>query len=88
MNTVNFNLSDYTQHILKVAEANGCSISRAFGLFIANLATMHEHYKGAPGLNYAELGQKWNALSSTEKISQKDETRNRLAKYMKQEGKV
>ena len=79
MEKVKFNLTDYTMDIQKIADANKCSNEEAMGLFIANLATMKEHYKGAPHLNYHALGQLWNNLPGDERNTQKSETRNRLS---------
>lgn len=76
-----FNLSDYTHDILKIAEENKVTNEVAFQCFLANLSTMHEHYKGAPHLNYNQLGQQWNKLLSKEKVAQKTEAKARLAKY-------
>ena len=78
-----FNLSDYTQSVLQIAEANKCDVDTAFQYFLANLTTMKEHYKGTPSLNYHELGQQWNKLLNREKIEQKTAARARLARYHK-----
>ena len=80
MQTVHFNLVDYTMDIQRMANEHKCSPEKAMGMFIANLAVMKEHYKGAPHLNYHELGQLWNALKGDERNNQKNETRNRLSK--------
>ena len=76
-----FNLSEYTQAVLQIAKANNYTVEVAFQCFLANLSTMKEHYKGAPGLNYHELGQKWNKLLSKEKVAQKEEMLTRLSRY-------
>ena len=76
-----FNLSDYTHHVLKIAEANDVTNEVAFQCFLANLSTMKEHYKGAPELNYHQLGQQWNKLLSKDRIAQKADAKARLAKY-------
>lgn len=78
MEKVQFNLVDYTMDIQKIAEANKCSKEEALGKFIANLATMKEHYKGASHLNFHALGQLWNSLPGEERNTQKSEVRNRL----------
>lgn len=56
-----FNLGNYLPEI------------RAVGLdkFIVNLAVMKEQNPGAPKLNFHELGQEWNKLSSAERLEQK-----------------
>ena len=56
-----FNLSNYLSEI------------RVVGLdkFIVNLAVMKEQNPGAPMLNFHELGQEWNKLSSGERIAQR-----------------
>lgn len=87
MKKVQFNLVDYTMDIQKVADANKCSNEEAVGLFIANLATMKEHYKGASHLNYHALGQLWNSITGEERTAQKTETYNRL-KRVKRGGSV
>ena len=76
-----FNLSDHVQAVLNIAQCNEVTVAVAFQYFIANLATMKEHYKGADGLNYHALGQQWNKLLSPEKLAQKAEMASRLAKY-------
>lgn len=78
MSKVQFNLVDHTMDIQKIAEENKCSNEDAMGMLVANLAVMKEHYKGASHLNYHALGQLWNALTSDERNTQKNETRNRL----------
>ena len=81
MSANKFQLSTYTPQILQIAEANDMTPEVAFQCFIANLTTMREHYKGAPDLNYHELGQQWNRLLSQEKVDQKAETLARLSKH-------
>ena len=56
-----FNLEDYLSEI------------RAVGLdkFIVNLSVMKEQYPGAPKLNFHQLGQEWNKLTSGERIAQR-----------------
>lgn len=83
MQKSNFNLNDYTQHILLISKANKVSVEQAMQYFLANLATMKEHYKGASELNYHELGQRWNKLLNKEKVAQKAELKARLARYNK-----
>ena len=58
-----FNLQDYVPQIVSVAETNKVGAAEAVGLFIANLNTMNDHYKGASELNYRVLGQQWNKLN-------------------------
>ena len=83
-----FSLSDYTNHILKVAAANDSMTAEvALQCFIANLTTMKEHYKGCPDLNYHALGQQWNKLLSKDKVQQKAETLARLKKYPRPGGR-
>lgn len=76
-----FQLSTYTPHIMRIAEAGKHTPEIALQCFIANLTTMKEHYKGASELNYHEIGQQWNKLLSKEKVAQKADTLARLAKY-------
>lgn len=83
-----FNLVNYTNNILKIAAANNLAVEVALQRFIENLATMKEHYKGCPELNYHELGQQWNKLLSREKVAQKAETLARLQKYPRNGGRV
>ena len=83
-----FNLSNYTHDILKMSTANNCKTPEvALQCFVANLATMKEHYEGCPDLNFHELGQHWNRLTSKERNSQKAETLARLSKYPRSGGK-
>ena len=88
MTSSKFQLSTYTPHILGIAEENQCTPEVALQCFIANLATMKEHYKGARGLNYHEVGQQWNKLLSKEKVAQKAETLARLQKYPRNGGRT
>lgn len=74
-----FDLANYTRYILDIASANRCSAADALRLFLKNLATMKEHYVGAPDLNYHKLGQQWNALLSTEKVAQRQAMERKLA---------
>ena len=80
MPQVKFNLSDHTHDIRKIADANNCSPEEGLRLFIANLAVMREHYKGASNLNYHALGQLWNGLSGSERNTQRAEAKARLVK--------
>lgn len=81
METPKFNLSDYTQSILQIAQQQGISPEAALQCFVANLAVMRECYKGAPTLNYHTLGQQWNRLTSADRNAQKAETKVRLSRY-------
>ena len=81
MSEPKFNLSDYTHHVLKMAETNRVDNETALQQFITNLTTMKEHHKGASELNFHSLGQQWNKLLSKEKVAQKLEARMRLSKY-------
>ena len=75
-----FQLTDHIRDIQDIAAANKCTMDVALQLFVANLATMKEHYKGASSVNYAQVGQKWNALNSQERNDQKAAARTRLAR--------
>lgn len=57
-----FELTDYTNQIATMANAYGVGAVDAVDNFIVNLSTLSDHFKGAPELNFRELGQKWNAL--------------------------
>ena len=81
MKTNEFNICDYTESVLKIAEANNLSTADALDRFLANLAVLREHYKGDPKINYHQLGQKWNALSSEKRNAQISEMRTRLSRY-------
>lgn len=81
MSVEKFQLSAYTPHIVRIAEAQKVTIEVALQCFIANLSTMKEHFKGASELNYHELGQQWNKLLNKDKVEQKAETLARLARY-------
>ena len=65
-----FNLENYLLEI------------RAVGLdkFIVNLAVMKEQNPGAPKLNFHELGQAWNKLSSDERIAQREKVARVLSR--------
>ena len=80
LKTNTFHLTDHIRDVQEIATANKCTTDVALQLFVANLATMKEHYKGASSINYAQLGQKWNALTSNERNEQKAAARARLAR--------
>ena len=65
-----FNLEDYLSEI------------RAVGLdkFIVNLAVMKEQNPGASKLNFHELGQAWNKLTSDERIAQREKVARILSR--------
>ena len=75
-----FQLSNYMQEIKSIASTNGCTSEVALNYFLVNLTTMHEHYQGASELNYHQLGQDWNRLTSREKVAQKKDALSTLAK--------
>lgn len=83
MADIPFQLSDYTAHIKKIADAGNLSVETATQRFIANLTTMKEHYPGASELNYHQLGQQWNKLRSPEKVAQKADVLARMQRYAK-----
>lgn len=83
MENTKFQLVDYTHDVLKIADANRCTVEQALQYFVMNLATMREYYEGAPYLNYHELGHKWNCLLSDEKVAQQNEAQSRLTRYSK-----
>ena len=66
-----FNLTDYIPQIKEVASANGVSVEDAMEMFVVNLITMKNHYKGCEQLNFHVLGQQWNSLTSDTKVQQK-----------------
>ena len=80
MKNNNFNLSDYTASIQNIAKEHECSVEQALGMFIANLATMKEHYAGSKDVDFRKVGQLWNSLSSSERIVQKKDTLMRLSR--------
>lgn len=58
-----FNLKDYVNEIAAVAAENKCGAADAVEHFVVNLNSMSDHYRGAPALNFRELGQQWNRLN-------------------------
>lgn len=80
MSIEKFDLVNYTRNILDIASSNSCSEETALMLFIQNLSTMCEHHKGAVGVDYRKLGQRWNSLTSNEKVAQKREVLSRLTR--------
>ena len=83
MADISFQLSDYTAHIKKIADACHLSVEAATQCFITNLTCMQEHYPGASELNYHQLGQQWNKLRSPEKVAQKADVLARMQRYAK-----
>ena len=77
---MSFQIQDYTQEIKSIASANGCTVEVALNYFLTNLTVMHEHYAGASELNYHQLGQDWNKLTSREKVAQKRDALSALTK--------
>lgn len=65
-----FELSDYLQEIKAIADTNKVDYAQGAYYFRTNLIVMKEFYKGAPNINYHELGQQWNSLLSSEKVQQ------------------
>ena len=66
-----FNLELYVSDIVKMAEKHECDASSAVDKFITNLTTMSDYNSGAENLNFRALGQKWNALTSKTRNSQR-----------------
>lgn len=66
-----FELQNYIKEIHDIGVENKVSDSDALGMFIINLNAMRSFYKGAPELNFRELGQKWGALPFEKKNSQR-----------------
>lgn len=58
-----FTLKDYIPEIVSIASANEVGASDAIEMFVVNLNTFGNHYKGAENLNMRELGQAWSKLS-------------------------
>lgn len=58
-----FDLKNYVNEIVAIAEKNGVGAADAVEFFVVNLNTMNNHYKGADSLNIRELGQAWNKLN-------------------------
>lgn len=73
-----FSLINYVRDIQNIARENNCSNEQAMQYFLANLAIMNDRYKGASHLNFRQLGQLWNGLSSDERVAQKADIRVRL----------
>ena len=73
-----FKLSDYVRDIQNMARENSCSNEKAMQLFLANLATMSDRFKGASNLNFRQLGQLWNGLPNDERVKQKADVSARL----------
>ena len=79
----NFRLYDYLKEIKGIAEANNCGAAQAVDLFVVNLTTMSDHHKGAPNLNFRELGQAWNRLGYRERNKQKEAATVAVAKEIR-----
>lgn len=58
-----FDLKNYVNEIVAIAEKNSVGAADAVEFFIVNLNAMNNHYKGADNLNIRELGQAWNKLN-------------------------
>lgn len=68
-----FNLLDYVDTVRNLAKEqdNMVSLEQAIGMFIVNLNTFSDYYKGTENLNIRTLGQAWGRLSSEEKNTQR-----------------
>lgn len=75
-----FDLRDYVNQIVAIAEANKCGAADAVEYFVVNLNSMTDHYKGAEGLNIRELGQQWNRLNYKVRNKQRVDTVSLVAK--------
>lgn len=78
-----FRLQDYLKEIKGIAEANNCGAAQAVDLFVVNLTTMSDHHKGAPNLNFRELGQAWNRLGYRDRNKQKELATMAVAKEIR-----
>ena len=75
-----FNLEEYIPRIKEMATANNCTVEDALEMFVVNLITMKNHYKGCADLNFHVLGQQWNSLTSDNKVLQKSVVEKALTK--------
>lgn len=66
-----FSLTDHLEDIKGMAKSSGTTMARTVEDFVVNLTVMHGHYPGASQLNFHQLGQQWNKLTSREKVAQK-----------------
>lgn len=75
-----FNLSDYVSEIRAIADHNGCTVTAAVDRMIVNLNTFNEYHQGTGTLNYHVIGQHWGALTSAQKIDQKNAVKRLVSK--------
>ena len=67
-----FNLANFEKEIREMARANDKAPAEALEMFVLNLAVMQPRFdKGVEKVNFRSEGQKWNALTSTQRNTQK-----------------
>lgn len=72
-----FNLSKYEHTIRNYAAKQNVDIGEALNRFIYNLAVMRPHFdQFDESIDFRQLGQLWNKLSSDERNKQKAEMLN------------
>lgn len=81
-----FNLTDYVSEVRAIAENNGCTVTAAVDRMIVNLNTFNECHRGTGTLNYHVIGHHWGALTSAQKIEQKNATKRLVSKPVPMRG--
>lgn len=66
------NLNAYIWEIFDIGRANHMDIGVAEDMFLTNLTQKKAAYPGAEGLDYAALGEAWEALSTEEQSAQRE----------------
>ena len=66
------NINAYIWSIFDLGKTNNVDIGVAKDLFLANLTQKKAVYPGADELDYAALGEEWEALSTKEQTAQRE----------------
>lgn len=82
-----FKLTDYLDEARAISENNGCTVTAAVDRMVVNLNTFNEYHKGTGKLNYHVLGQQWGTLTAPQKVAQKQEAKDKIARRVTSENR-
>lgn len=79
-----FTLMSYERAIRNYASKNNVGAQEALNRFVYNLAIMRPHFEGFDdSVDFRQLGQQWNKLSSEKRLAQKDKVMAQVARPTK-----
>lgn len=80
------NISQYTDAIRAYMSREEVDAPKAVDRFLVNLAVMRDHYVGFDtSINFRTLGQRWNSMSSDERLSQRAKLLAQLSRGTRRE---